>query len=292
MSQARLYLMANKPDAHHIASILDPVFEELGLATALFEKADVPDQWCFSIYVPADEIDPWRKQIHERLPGDMSSLSIEVEHIEDIDWVSSTLKDLSPVRAGRFFVHGSHDRAAASRARIPVQIDAGQAFGTGHHGTTAGCLLMLERILKRRCPHFSCDVGTGSAVLAIALAKATRTPVLATDIDPVATRVARANCVVNGVAEFVRCETVADLQHRAYKEAPRADLVVANILARPLEKLAAPISRKAAPGADIILSGLMPQQGRRIRAAYRQHGMVFRNQLVLDGWLTLLLRRT
>ena len=295
MNQTRLYFNARKPEAMHIASILDPQFEEEGLTTVLFETEQDNGDWCYSIYVPSDDSAHWRSELKRRLGNDAFGLTISEEILEDKDWVSETLRNLTPVSAGRFFVHGSHDADEAINKRVPIQIDAGLAFGTGHHGTTAGCLDMLEICLRQSSGHLgqprkAFDLGTGSGVLAIALAKVAHIPILATDIDPVATKVAQENCVLNGVANHVRCETASGLHHPSFNQFGKADLVFANILARPLEGLAKPMSAHVASGAQIILSGLLPHQRARIVAAYARQGIVMERWHIRDNWLTLLLR--
>ncbi|MEP0943689.1 MAG: 50S ribosomal protein L11 methyltransferase [Rhizobiaceae bacterium] len=295
MKQTRLTLITRKPEAYHIASILDPQFEEDGITCVLFEVEEGAGQWGYSIYVPEEEAAHWDDIIRDRLGRDCFGLELVHEPVADIDWVTATLRELSPVDAGRFFVHGSHDRQAARHKRIPVEIDAGQAFGTGHHGTTAGCLEMLETCLRESSgqlglPRRALDVGTGSGVLAIALAKAARIPVLATDIDPLAIKVANENCRLNGVASHVQCVTAAGFQHPSFTQFGPADLVFANILARPLQALAHPMTAHLAPGAQVILSGLLPHQRARITAAYRAQNMVLQSWIIRDGWLTMLMR--
>ncbi|MEL7228749.1 MAG: 50S ribosomal protein L11 methyltransferase, partial [Pseudomonadota bacterium] len=233
--------------------------------------------------------------MRDRLGNDTFGLAIEREELEDQDWVSQTLTELAPVRAGRFLVHGSHDRDQAHTARIAVEVDAGQAFGTGHHGTTAGCLDMLERCMRQwqgpmGPPRRAMDIGTGSGVLAIALAKACPMPVLATDIDPIATHVARENCRLNGVASNVTCATATGFNNPAFARFGPADLIMANILARPLEALAPAMARNVTGGARVILSGLLPHQQARIVAAYRRQGMVLKHAHIRDGWLTLIMQ--
>ena len=295
MQQVRLTLTTRKPEAYHIASILDPQFEEDGITSVLFEEQGSNGEWSYSIYVDELDADHWESQIRDRLGNDCFGLEVKREEIADIDWVSQTLRELSPVSAGRFFVHGSHDRSAATNKRIPIEIDAGQAFGTGHHGTTAGCLEMLERCLRQSSgqlglPRRAIDVGTGSGVLAIALAKAIHVPVLATDIDPVAVSTAHDNCRLNQVAGEVRCETADGFHHPIFAEFGPADLVFANILARPLESLARPMSKHLAKDAQVILSGLLPHQRARITSAYRRQGLRLEDWIVRDGWLTMLMR--
>ena len=169
---------------------------------------------------------------------------------------------------------GSTTATAVRPNDIGIEIEAGQAFGTGHHGTTAGCLLAIEREAKARPIRNALDVGTGSGVLAIALARLAKARVLASDIDPVATRVAAENVRLNGVAGFVRCITAVGLAGRAFAGSAPYDLVVANILAGPLAALAPAIRRAVAPGGTVILSGLLPAQRARILATYRMSGLV------------------
>ena len=186
--------------------------------------------------------------------------------------MAKSLEGLKPVRAGRFLVFGRHDRDRLKPNDLGIEIEAGQAFGTGHHGTTAGCLIAIAQEAKTRPIRNALDVGSGSGVLAIALAKLAKARVLASDIDPVATRVAEENVRLNGVAAHVRCITAAGLNGRAFAERTPADLIVANILAGPLAALAPAIRRAVAPGGTVILSGLLPEQRARIVATYRAAG--------------------
>ncbi len=214
-----------------------------------------------------------------------------IADLPDADWVARSLKGLKPVRAGRFLVHGRHDRDKLRPNDLGLEIEAGQAFGTGHHGTTAGCLIAIEELAKERPIRNALDVGTGSGVLAIALAKRAKARVLASDIDPVATRVAEENVRLNGVAAYVRTLTAVGLNGRAFAARAPYDLVVANILAGPLAALAPAIRRAVAPGGTVILSGLLPGQRTRIVATYRITGLVLVRAMIVDGWLTLVLRR-
>ena len=214
-----------------------------------------------------------------------------IAELPETDWVAKSLEGLKPVRAGRFLVFGSHDRDRVKPNDLGLEIEAGQAFGTGHHGTTIGCLLAIEREAKTRPILNALDVGTGSGVLAIALAKISRARVLASDIDPVATAVAQENVRLNGVAGFVHSITAVGLAGRAFAERAPYDLIVANILAAPLAALAPAIRRVAAPAATVILSGLLPEQRTRILATYRATGLVLARSMIVDNWLTLVLRR-
>ena len=153
---------------------------------------------------------------------------------EKRDWVASALAGLKPVRAGRFLVHGAHDRARVGVSDVGVEIEAGLAFGTGHHGTTRGCLLHFDRLLKRRRPQRVLDVGCGAGVLAIAAAKVLRRKAWLGDIDPVAVAVANANARLNGVGSLCRAIVSRGVEARALREGAPYDVVFANILAKPL----------------------------------------------------------
>ena len=292
----RLYFTLPRAEAFAVAALLDPVFEEEVLTTALFEDEANTDNWQYGIYCDAADEPRVRDLVTSTLGDDAPRGTLDREDLTVTDWVSETLRELAPVHAGRFTVHGAHDAEAVANRPITVQIDAGRAFGTGHHGTTSGCLMMLEKCLRRSSSRHmrlrsALDVGTGSGVLAIALAKVLRIPVLATDIDSVATRVARKNCQLNGVAAHVTCETATGFEHPCFANFGDVDLVFANILAGPLQQLAKPMAHHLNPGAHVILSGLLPHQQPRLVARYRSQGLVLDEALIHDGWLTLLMRK-
>ena len=203
------------------------------------------------------------------------------------NWVRESLEGLAPVTAGRFQLTGSHDRDRRRLGGIALEIDAGTAFGTGHHGTTAGCLLALDQLLKQRRPRRILDLGCGTGVLALAAAVALKTAALATDIDLEAVRVTRANAVLNGAGPLVRALTVAGLQHPAVAASAPYDLIFANILARPLIALAPGIARVLARGGTLILSGLSHDQERMVAPAYRNRGLIPARQLRLGVWSVL-----
>ncbi len=217
---------------------------------------------------------------------------ISVSPVPEADWIAKSLEGLPLVEAGRFVVRGGH-HAPPAGGRIDVCVEAGQAFGTGHHGTTRGCLLALDHMLKRqpagaRRP-LVLDVGTGAGVLAIAAAKASPALVLATDIDPIAVAITRENARLNGVSRRIRALHADGLAHPALR-ARRFDALFANILARPLVSLAPALSRAAAPGAWLILSGLLTGQQRLVLGAYRHQGWRLERTWLLGEWATLLLR--
>lgn len=292
----RLYFTLPRADAFAVAVVLDPVFEEEVLTTALFEDEADKSKWQYGIYCDADDEQRVRDLVASYLRDVAPTKPLSREDLTITDWVAETLRDLAPVHAGRFTVHGAHDAEAVANRPITVQIDAGLAFGTGHHGTTAGCLMMLEKCLRRSSTRHlrlrsALDVGTGSGVLAIALAKVLRIPVLATDIDATSVRVARENCAINGVQSEVRCEVAAGFDHPSFAQFGGVDLVFANILAGPLTQLAEPMVRHLNSGAHVILSGLLPHQRARLVARYRSQGLLLQEALIHDGWLTLLMRK-
>ena len=212
-----------------------------------------------------------------------------ISTLPDTDWVKHSLEGLAPVIAGRFFLHGSHDRDRRRSGGLPLEIDAGTAFGTGHHGTTAGCLLALDTILKRRQPKRILDLGCGTGVLAIAAALATRRRTLATDIDPEAVRVTQLNAALNGVAPLIQGVTAPGLKHMRIASAASYDLIFANILARPLISLAQGLTSILAPGGNLILSGLTRDQVRWVSTSYRNRGLVCAQTLLIGNWATLML---
>jgi len=207
--------------------------------------------------------------------------------LPDQDWVALSLAGLPPVRAGRYLVHGSHDRHRRKSNDIAIEIEAGQAFGTGHHGTTAGVLRAIEAAGRRRDFRHALDLGTGSGVLAIAIARAFRIPVLATDIDPVAAVVAEENVRLNGVADLVTVAAAPGFRHAVFAGGTRFDLLVANILAGPLIRMAPEIARRLAAGGTLILSGILPSQANAVIAAYVDQRLALVRRAELDGWSTL-----
>ena len=205
--------------------------------------------------------------------------------------MSRSLEGLPAVLAGGFYVHGGHVETPAPHGSIPILIEAAQAFGTGHHETTSGCLEAISIVLKQHKPRALLDVGTGTGVLAIALAKRTKLPVVATDIDPIAVKTTIENARINGVSRDVVAITAAGLDHPDVAINRPYDLIVANILAGPLTHLAPSIAEAAAPGATIILSGILNRQAARVVSAYGQQGVILRRKLVRGDWTTLILER-
>ena len=216
-----------------------------------------------------------------------------LSELPEVDWVAHVRRELSPVDAGRFFVFGSHDADKVPEGRVPLQIEATVAFGTGHHGTTLGCLLAFDRLLTEGWrPGRVADIGCGTAVLAMAAAATLPGAlVIASDIDRVAVDVAEANVAINHLEGRVECLEAAGLDHPRLRAAGPYDLVFANILKGPLIELAPGISGALAAGGRAILSGLLVVQAEAVTAAYVATGMTLEAQSDLGEWSTLVLRK-
>jgi ribosomal protein L11 methyltransferase len=289
-TQTRLHMTASRAEANRIYAALEVAFEEDGYPLAMMEIDEDGDIHEVSLYADGD-IDAVEKRIREVLSDVAPGIALGRELLPDTDWVALSLEGLKPVRAGRFFVHGAHDRDKRHIGDLAIEIEAGLAFGTGHHGTTSGCLDMIWQVARRERPMNALDLGTGSAVLAIGLAKMAHIPVLATDIDPVATAVAAENVRLNHVEAYVATKTATGFHHPVFAASAPFDLIVANILARPLMRLAPEMAKHLSPGGSLILSGILDCQRNAVIAAYV--GQRFRHVRTLsrEGWVTLHLKR-
>jgi ribosomal protein L11 methyltransferase len=215
-----------------------------------------------------------------------------VSRLDDRDWVAQVRRELSPVAAGRFVVHGGHDAHRVPPQKIGLRIEAAMAFGTGHHGTTQGCLLLLDRIAKRgEAATRVADIGCGTGVLAMAAARLWRARCIATDIDAVAVRTARENAAANGLSPWILTAQAAGLRSGLLRRAAPHHLVFANILAQPLKRLAPDIAHQLAPRGIAILSGLLTPQAAGVAAVYAGHRLVVEERVEIAGWTSVALRR-
>ncbi|WP_095588294.1 50S ribosomal protein L11 methyltransferase [Actibacterium ureilyticum] len=216
-----------------------------------------------------------------------------VSELPEVDWVAKVRRELAPVQAGRFFVYGSHDADKLPKDAIGLLIEASMAFGTGHHGTTLGCLRALDRLASEGFVGRNVvDIGCGTAVLAMAAARIWPDTVLASDIDQVAVDVARANAAANGLTDRVRCVEAAGFAHPDLAAAAPFDLVFANILKGPLVALAPDMARHMASGGFAILSGILVPQADDVAAVYTANGFIVHEREEIGDWATICLQKT
>jgi ribosomal protein L11 methyltransferase len=335
-STAVALLETDEQSAHRLADLVAASLPADDTAVSLVDIG--AGRWRMAMHFRAAPDETTIRALTAAAAGKAAAKALRFQHVAATDWVRESLAGLAPVSAGRFVVHGAHDRARIPFNRVGIEIEAALAFGTGHHGTTRGCLLALDRLCKvvskpRRAPTCSSpckgeddpsnarigwgsvrpvrtptrlanarrpppfrgrslrilDLGTGSGVLAIAAALTLRRPVLATDIDGAAVHAARANAALNRAGVFVEVIKADGATAPKLRQRAPYDLVFANILLRPLQRLAAPLTRLTAPGARVVLSGLLASQANAAIAAYR--GLALERRIDLDGWTTLVLVR-
>jgi ribosomal protein L11 methyltransferase len=289
-------LCCGEATARRIAAIIVETFDPATTAAAAFDEAPDPSDWNKGPWIveayfgaPPDEANV--RALVAAAAGDAAARAATFGRVDERDWVTASLEGLKPVRAGRFIVHGAHGRDAVKANDIAIEIEAALAFGTGHHGSTRGCLHMLDLVARKGRPRAILDLGTGSGVLAIAAAKLFRRRIHAGDIDPVCVTAAGANAKRNRAERFVRPVLAKGAAHPVLRAGAPYDLVLANILARPLRDLAPKITKLTSPSAEIILSGLIGRDVPGVVAAYRTQGTALARRIDIDGWATLLMRR-
>ncbi|MCV0428290.1 MAG: 50S ribosomal protein L11 methyltransferase [Roseibium sp.] len=291
MKTIRVRITAEELEAKRISDVLERAFEDEGYPVTVYEATPNGKIWAAEILLFDVDPEEAAAQVRDRVGADAFAAPLDAEELPDINWVEKSLEGLKPVQAGRFMVHGGHDRDKVPPGAIGLEIEAALAFGTGHHGTTAGCLEEIDRLLSLREYDSILDLGTGTGVLAIAAALKARQVVLATDIDPIATKTALENASLNGARHLVRGFTANGMEDRRFRLYGPFDLVIANILARPLMKMSKSVGEHMAQTATLVLSGLRVEDGPRILFAYRCQGFVLDRRREKDGWLTLTLVR-
>jgi ribosomal protein L11 methyltransferase len=287
-----MHLRCEAATALQIVDIIAESFDPAETAAAAFEEtASAADSgpWIVEAYFGEAPDEARVRALVAVAAGNEAAQEVRFGRIRASDWVAHSLQGIEPVRVGRFVVHGSHDRGVPAAHEIAIEVEAALAFGTGHHGSTRGCLAFIDRIAKRGRPLAILDVGTGTGVLAIAAARAFHVPVRAGDVDAVAVATAQANA--KRCAALVRIVQARGIAHPALQSGAPYDLITANILAAPLRKLAPALGRVLAPGGDIVLSGLLPRDVPGIVSAYRMQQIALAGRLDIEGWVTLLMRR-
>jgi ribosomal protein L11 methyltransferase len=282
------FAIGDEQTARHVVDLLTESFFEGQAAITAFAHRD--GRWDITVHFADPPEEDSIRGLVRLAAGDAVVESMVFDRVEAKDWVRESLEGLVPVPAGRFVVHGRHDRAKVPANKLGIEIEAALAFGTGHHGTTRGCLLLLDLVLRSHMPRRVLDLGSGTGVLAIAAAKALHRRVLASDIDPLAASVARDNARLNGVGNLVQSICAVGFSAPQFKARAPFDLVLANILANPLRQLATPLAAHLAPSAMVILSGLLPHQAGGVIAAYRARGLVLLRQIRIEGWSSLLMQ--
>jgi ribosomal protein L11 methyltransferase len=275
----------------HLTEAIEEAFEDIALSLASFEIDEDNGDWGVDILT---ELAPESLDIPARLALISGILGINTpqyttQPLNPKDWVSEVERSFPPLCVGRFYVHGSHVATLPPASKIALHVNAGAAFGSGEHATTSGCLLALDMLAKKR--HFlrPLDMGCGSGILAIAMAKLWHCKVIGSDIDPVSIHVAKENAKRNKVAQWMQFSAGNGYRSPFVMQNHPFDIIVANILARPLMKMAADLRKKLAPRGIVVLSGLLASQERMILAAHRMQGLKLLFRIRKNGWNTLVL---
>ncbi|WP_455465596.1 50S ribosomal protein L11 methyltransferase [Bartonella sp. B39] len=286
--QVRLYCTTFKNEAEQLYALMEKAFDEEGYPLALAEIDEKNSIYELSLYVDQESQENASKRFAHILSTDPDKINREI--LPNIDWVRKSLEGLKPVHAGPFFLHGSHNRGDIPSNVLPIEIEANQAFGTGHHGTTAGCLEMIAKVMKHENPQNALDLGTGSGVLAIGIAMLKPISILASDIDPVAIQVTQHNIQLNGVKKYITAVTATSFSHDEIASRAPFDLIVANILANPLIELAQEMVKVLQKGGSLILSGILEEQHADVLKAYVQQGLKHIETYHRQGWITIHLK--
>lgn len=285
------HLRARVRGAAAAAAVL-AVLDTEAVAVSAFESGAGDEEWTIAVYPPGPLLDPDLSARLALAAAAAGGALVEAgeARLPERDWLADNQLAFPPLALGRFFIYGSHYRGRVPAGRIGILVDAATAFGTGEHASTRGCLLALDDLAKRRRFRAPLDVGTGTGILAIAAARRLRRRVRASDIETAAVAVARRNVARNGVACLVRLSAAPGYRGRELLKG-QYDLVLSNILARPLALMARDLARVLAPGGRAVLSGLLARQERVVLAAHRRLGLALERRWLIEGWSTLVLSR-
>lgn len=284
---AKLVFSGSTSDCQDIAAAIEGMADA---ADAVSEFISGPGAHTLEAYYSSEAI---ALQVANSLSSTLSvelARQVRLEKVARRNWVAEVERGSPPLKIGRFLVHGTHNREAARGSHFAIEIEAGLAFGTGRHATTAGCLLAIDEFSRRRAVRSVLDVGCGSGVLAIAAAKAmSRASIVASDIDPIAVAVTRRNARINGVSGRVEVLRAAGLADGRLNR--RFELILANILAGPLCSLAGDMANRLAPGGTIVLAGLLNHEAQGVAATYRAAGFHLMKRMRIEGWSILVMVR-
>lgn len=280
---------SDRAQAYATGNALQDLLEPPPDALTVFENG--PERWRIEAYFDTAQGErDLASELAPLLPGLLPEFS--AEEVPELNWVAISQAALPPVRAGRFTIHGSHDFGRVARGPNTILIDAGEAFGTAHHATTLGCLLAIDRLARSHAFGSVLDLGCGSGVLAIAIAKSLPAArIVAADMDAQSVKVAAENVRLNGVARQIRVTQASSTMHPEIRSRAPFDLLIANILAGPLVRLAPELSQALDRGGTLVLSGILIPQAPEVIASYGAHGFSLRRHDRITGWSTLTFAR-
>jgi ribosomal protein L11 methyltransferase len=282
-------ITTDERSARVMTDLIGEIFDPAETAVAAFETVE-DGPWLLEAYFAYEPDEEAIRDLVRPIVGEEADRGVFLP-LEQKDWVKSSLEGLKPVRAGRVLVHGSHDRNERRSNDIAIEIEAGLAFGTGHHGTTLSCLRAFTDELKIRTPRHVLDVGTGTGILAFAAAKVLKRSVVAGDIDPEAIRVAKENARLNGIAPWLKLYVGPGTRHADADRPGHFDMIFANILAKPLRMLAPSLVKVASNDGTLILSGLLGHDVPGVLSSYAHHGWYLQRRYDLEGWAALVLKQ-
>jgi ribosomal protein L11 methyltransferase len=269
----------------------EEAFSDIATSVSNFETDEENGIWSFELifdYKP-DMAELERRLMVIAVLHNVPQPVFTIAQLVQDDWLSQVARDFPPLSIGRFFVHGTHILERAKAGGISIQVDAGAAFGSGEHGTTRCCLEAMEYLAKKHKFYNVLDMGTGSGILAIAAAKLWKTKILAVDLDPVSVRVTSENSRINHVQKFIKTGVSDGYSSQQVQRGAKYDLIISNILARPLIAFAKDLRKNLADGGVAVLSGLLVSQEKQVMAAHKMQGLSLKKKFTHQGWCTLII---